>query len=425
LLELVERIAPAEYPVLITGEVGTGKSLLARHIHTFSSRRNGPFVTVDLTILSRGTATAELFGHTRGSFTGAVSNRLGLLRNADGGTLYLDGIERAPTEVQSALLRFTESGEVFPVGSDRASRVDTRLIASTASDPYLLASDGRLRRDLLSRLSILQVQIPPLRERRTDIPILAEHFLMELRDGLGMPDLSLSEEAKQRLMGYSFPGNVRELRSIMQGASIVAQGGDILAEHLRLQPDIKTDPAKDITATLSEMRALQRELEFLKSTSIPAQPIWEGRHFPMQRDLCFVLMPFADENDVQRTYFDHIKKVVEQRCGMRCERADDIYDISGVMQSVWESISRARFIIAEMTARNPNVFYELGIAHTLGKPVIMITQSMEYVPFDLKHLRCIVYEYKPQKIEAFEEAIYRTVQNLLSMTKPSFRQELD
>ncbi|MCK4541738.1 MAG: sigma-54-dependent Fis family transcriptional regulator [Spirochaetales bacterium] len=295
LLELVERIAPAEYPVLITGEVGTGKSLIAQYIHTLSSRRNGPFVTVDLPILSRGTATAELFGHTRGSFTGAVSNRPGLLRSAEGGTLYLDGIEGAPIEVQSALLRFTESGEVLPVGSDRAMRVDARLIASTASDPHLLASDGKLSRDLISRLSILQVQIPPLRDRRADIPILAEHFLKELRHGLGSEKLSLSEEAKQLLMGYAFPGNVRELRSIIQGASIVAQEDEILVEHLRLQPEIEQEPSRETAATLAEVRALRREIEYLKSTTIPAAPIWEGRHFQLQRDLCFVLMPFADE----------------------------------------------------------------------------------------------------------------------------------
>ena len=125
-------------------------------------------------------------------------------------------------------------------------------------------------------------------------------------------------------------------------------------------------------------------------------------------------MPFADQNDIQIVYSDHIKNVIENRCGLRCERADDIYDISGIMQSVWESISKASIIIADLTNRNPNVFYELGIAHTLGKPVIMITQSMKFVPFDLRHLRCILYEYKPKNIKKFELILEKTVRSVLS-----------
>jgi hypothetical protein len=125
-------------------------------------------------------------------------------------------------------------------------------------------------------------------------------------------------------------------------------------------------------------------------------------------------MPFADTSDVQKVYRDHVKPVLESVCGLRCERADDIYDINGVMQSVWEGINRARLVVADLTGKNPNVFYELGIAHTLGKPVIILTQSMEFVPFDLRHLRCIVYEYKPRSITKLETALENTVKRVLS-----------
>jgi hypothetical protein len=129
-------------------------------------------------------------------------------------------------------------------------------------------------------------------------------------------------------------------------------------------------------------------------------------------------MPFSDAADVQRVYRDHVRPILQDRCGLRCERADDIYDISGVMQSVWEGINRAQLVIADLTQRNSNVFYELGIAHTLGKPVIMLTQSMDFVPFDLRHLRCIVYEYKPATIGNFERILERTVRTVLSSANP-------
>jgi hypothetical protein len=166
-------------------------------------------------------------------------------------------------------------------------------------------------------------------------------------------------------------------------------------------------------AQLDEAR---KEVDLLKHNSISADPIWEGRWFPVETDYCFVLMSFADVRDLQKVYVNHVKPTIEGRCQLRCERADDIHDVSGVMQSVWEGINRARIIIADLTERNPNVFYELGIAHTLGKPVIMITQSMDYVPFDLRHLRCIVYEFKPGSINKFEDALEKTVQRVLSST---------
>jgi hypothetical protein len=158
---------------------------------------------------------------------------------------------------------------------------------------------------------------------------------------------------------------------------------------------------------------LQREIETLRASSIIAQPIWQGRNFSKQHDYCFVLMPFGNKRDLQTIYHDHVKPVIE-RCGLRCERADDIYDVTGVMQSVWEGINKARLVIADLTERNANVFYELGIAHTLGKPVIMLSQSIDFVPFDLRHLRCIVYTYTPPGAKKLEQALERTIKTVVS-----------
>jgi hypothetical protein len=168
-----------------------------------------------------------------------------------------------------------------------------------------------------------------------------------------------------------------------------------------------------LEAAHRQIAGLQKEFDALRATSINAQPIWQGKRFRTWHDYCFVLMPFGDIHHLQTVYQDHVKAIIE-RCGLRCERADDIYDVSGVMQSVWEGINRARVVVADLTERNANVFYELGIAHTLGKPVIMLSQSIDFVPFDLRHLRCIVYTYTPRGATQLEQALERTMKTLLS-----------
>jgi len=143
-------------------------------------------------------------------------------------------------------------------------------------------------------------------------------------------------------------------------------------------------------------------------------PLWGDSQVDVEDDYCFVLMPFGEDLDLQKVYRNHVKPVVETRCSLRCERADDIYDIAGVMQSVWDGINRARVVVAELTGRNPNVFYELGVAHTLGKPVVMLSQSIDDVPSDLRHLRCILYRYRPDAIGSFENALEKTIKSVLA-----------
>jgi hypothetical protein len=411
----IAAVAPSDLPVLITGEVGTGKELVARLVHLNSGRKDRPFVPINLTSMPSSLVSAELVGSAKGAFTGADRNRRGVLESAHGGTLFLDELEDAPLEAQMLLLRAIDSGTIRPVGGEREVAVDFRVVAAVRSELSELARGRTIRQDFLHRVASAVIRVPPLRERTEDIPELANHFLSNFRRDQGR-ELQISSAALAALAAYDFPGNVRELAGIILRAAISSESGIIEPEHLSLEPRRSLPTSADIESLRQALANAQQQVETLRQSTIPARPIWEGTSFPIEGDYCFVLMPFSDIADVQRVYTDHVKAVLEQRCGLRCERADDIYDISGVMQSVWEGINRARVVIADLTGRNPNVFYELGIAHTLGKPVIMLTQSMDSVPFDLRHLRCIVYDYKPKTIERLEKALERTVRTVLSAT---------
>jgi Sigma-54 interaction domain len=405
---LVSRAAPSDLPILIRGEPGSGKTEIAHVIHRMSTRSNGPFVAVSLAGIAEGLAESELFGHVRGAFTGAVSANRGRIASADGGTLFLDELDAAPPELQALLVRFLNNKGFVPVGGTREVRVDVRTIAEVAQRV------SSLRRDLVESLAGIVIDIPPLRDRKEDILELATKFLAT------HAKVTLSDEAAAFLKTYSYPGNIRELHSALSRAAVFADDGVIRPKDLEfLSYDERAGQEPGSEALRRELASTRAEMAELQRSSIRAIPIWEGRRFETESDYCFVLMPFEDKRDMQRVYTNHVKVVIEERCNLRCERADDIHDISGVMQSVWDSINRARVIIAEMTERNPNVFYELGIAHTLGKPVIMITRSMEYVPFDLKHLRCIVYDYKPGSIDKFEDVLEKTTRRVLASTLAS------
>ncbi len=404
-------ISHSNLPVLIYGETGTGKEIIAELIHRLSDRSKYPFVVINTATLPENLVLSELVGFEKGAFTGANNIKKGLFEIANNGSMFLDEIDDAGEEVQKILIRIIDRNVIKRLGSNVEIKVNTRIISATNRFPLT----NNFSNDLLLRLSPLKIYIPPLRERREDIPLLVDHFISKYNLELSKK-IKISKDALEKLSQYSFPGNVRELSFILQRAILFTKGKEITSEDLNIfSLERKVLEKKEgILELKEELERTKKEINYLKKTTIIANPIWQGRGFTKENDYCFVLMPFVDQNDIQIVYNDHIKNVVENRCGLRCERADDIYDISGIMQSVWESISKASIIIADLTNRNPNVFYELGIAHTLGKPVIMITQSMEFVPFDLRHLRCILYEYKPKSIKKFELILEKTVRSVLS-----------
>lgn len=225
----IARVAPTSTCVLITGESGTGKEVVARAIHAHSPRRHRPFLPVHVAALNPHLVESELFGHVRGAFTGAERHREGLLQLAHGGTVFLDELADIPLPVQAKLLRVLERQELLPVGSGEPVKVDARIISATHADLAAEVAAGRFRHDLYYRLHVYPIHLPPLRERREDIPLLAEHFLRRL--GIQEPARRLPKETLDYLQSRSWPGNVRELRNALEHAAIEARSGPILPDH--------------------------------------------------------------------------------------------------------------------------------------------------------------------------------------------------
>jgi two-component system response regulator AtoC len=232
LLELLERTAGFKTTALLTGESGTGKEVLARAIHAQSPRRNEAFVAVNCGAIPESLLESELFGHAKGAFTGANRARRGLFLEADGGTLFLDEIGETPTSLQVKLLRALQEEEIRPVGESKSRAVDVRVIAATSRDLEEDVAEGRFREDLFYRLNVMRLQVPALRERREDIPLLVDHFIAHFRETLGKPIRTITEDALQRLTRYSWRGNVRELENVIERASILADGDCITLREL-------------------------------------------------------------------------------------------------------------------------------------------------------------------------------------------------
>jgi len=231
-LDLIGRVAPSRSTVLIEGETGTGKELVARAIHAASPRRDRLFVAVNCAALSEGVLESELFGHRRGAFTGALEDRKGLFEVATGGTLFLDEISETTGGVQAKLLRVLQEGEIRPVGETRPRTVDVRVIVATNRELADEVKAGRFREDLYYRLRVFPIRVPPLRERPDDIPALTRHFLQKLAAQLKRPALEPTDDVLALLARYPFPGNVRELANELERAVLLAEPGAPLTEDL-------------------------------------------------------------------------------------------------------------------------------------------------------------------------------------------------
>jgi DNA-binding NtrC family response regulator len=256
LLHTVRRIAPTTVPVLITGETGTGKEVLARTIHACSTRAKNVFLPFNCASTPKDMLDSQLFGHRRGAFTGAVEHFQGVVRAAAGGTLFLDEIGDTSLDVQPKLLRFLDASEVHAIGETRPAKVDVRVIVATNADLDQLVADGRFREDLFYRLSIVRLHIPPLRERRVEIPSLANHYLRKHAQEYGKGDLRLSEDTMEYLVLYKWPGNVRQLASEMRRLAALAESDAVLMpEHLSREIAVsrRTIPASERTLDSTEV----------------------------------------------------------------------------------------------------------------------------------------------------------------------------
>jgi two-component system response regulator AtoC len=259
-LEIVERAAEFKATVLLQGESGSGKEVLARAIHAQSPRRDEAFVAINCAAIPEALLESELFGHAKGAFTGADRSRRGLFAEADGGTLFLDEIGELPLPLQAKLLRVLQEEEVRPVGEAKPRRVDVRVIAATARDLELEVSGGRFREDLFYRLDVVRVKVPPLRERREDIPLLVDHFLGRTRGSLGKAVRSIDDDALERLVDYAWPGNVRELENVLERAAILCRGERLAVADL--PPNLTAAPAERRSASRDlSLRRARRALE--------------------------------------------------------------------------------------------------------------------------------------------------------------------
>jgi two-component system response regulator AtoC len=256
LVSLAENAARADSTVIITGESGTGKDVLARFIHAHSLRADSPVISVNCAALPEALFESEFFGHERGAFTGATATKRGLIEAADGSTLFLDEVGEMPLQTQVKLLRFLEEGRFRRVGSTRDRASDVRVIAATNRNLAEDVTSGRFRADLFYRLNVISLHVTPLRMRREDIPALVEHFLALYRERFNRPALDLSEEARRRLDSYDWPGNVRELRNCLERAAALATGDLIEAEQVMPAPELSSEGANSNNASSSDEGSL-------------------------------------------------------------------------------------------------------------------------------------------------------------------------
>ena len=234
LLAHLQQVAPSEASVLIIGETGTGKELVARHIHNLSARRNRPFVAVNCGAFSESLVEAELFGHEKGAFTGALSAKAGWFEEADGGTLFLDEIGDLPMAIQVKLLRVLQEREVVRLGSRKSIPIDVRVLAATNVQLEKAINAGHFREDLYYRLDVVSLELSPLRERPGDILPLTRHFVDAYSRRLGYGSITISKEAELKLRGYSWPGNIRELENVIHHTLLICRNGVIERDDLRL-----------------------------------------------------------------------------------------------------------------------------------------------------------------------------------------------
>ncbi len=285
-MERIERVAPTDTTVLVLGESGTGKELVARALHERSRRHDGPMIAVNCAAIPDSLIEAELFGHEKGAFTGALSARQGLVEAANGGTLFLDEIGELPMAAQARLLRVLQEGEIRRVGSPRSRTVDVRLIAATHRDLGRRVSDGEFREDLYFRINVMEVRLPPLRERGDDVLLLARHLLERACQRMKRPPLQFSSEALERIRSYHWPGNVREMENAVERAVILADGNWVTPDLLGL-PGPASEPAAAPPTDLSledyfrtfvlEHQQHCTETELARRLGISRKALWEKR----------------------------------------------------------------------------------------------------------------------------------------------------
>ncbi|HDR52174.1 MAG TPA: sigma-54-dependent Fis family transcriptional regulator [Mariniphaga anaerophila] len=320
-IEVAVQVAPTDLSVLITGESGTGKEVFPQIIHQFSSRKHGKYIAVNCGAIPEGTIDSELFGHEKGSFTGALSDRKGYFQEADGGTIFLDEIGELPLSTQVRLLRVLETGEFIRVGSSKVIKTNVRVIAATNVDIPKAIDEGKFREDLYYRLNTVPINILPLRQRPEDIHLLFRKFARDFAERYRMPPLRLDEEARVLLENYRWPGNVRQLKNITEQISIIEQERNITADVLqRYLPSISS---KNLPALLSrsEENSFSNEREILYKILFDMKrdmtdlkklvlDIMENKESPISGDQAKIIRNLYDAEEVNLSHREQPSKPV-------------------------------------------------------------------------------------------------------------------
>lgn len=287
-LDLVRIVAPTNSTVLIGGETGTGKELIARAIHESGSRKNRPLVKVNCAAIPSGLLESELFGHERGAFTGALARRVGRFEAANGGTLYLDEIGELPLELQPKLLRVLQESEFERLGSLHTQRIDVRVIAATNQDLEKMVVEREFRSDLFYRLNVFPITMPSLRERPEDIPSLARYFVRVFCDRLNKQIDTIPEDVMEALVGHRWPGNVRELQNFIERSVILTAGNELRPSFEGLRADCETDSREPVTLEDAERSHIRKTLQ--RTRGIVAGPNGAARRLGMKRSTLYFRM---------------------------------------------------------------------------------------------------------------------------------------
>ena len=302
IMRSIHEAAQVRSTVLITGETGTGKGMIARAIHQQSPERDRPFQVIDCTTVPEGMMESELFGHVRGAFTGAIADKPGLIELANGGSVFFDEIGELPLPLQAKLLRVLEESEVRPVGGTRVRRVDMRFIAATNRNLEARVREGTFRKDLYYRLAVISIPVPPLRERREDIPVIARHLLRRLFQSMGKAQCHFDEEAVGVLVSYSWPGNGRELRNVVERMVMLATGDIIRGRDVRgMLPENEAENLASVDQSLTflpYMEAKERALEEFTKSYLRVKLAQHGG----------VITRAAEESGIPRQHFSLLMK---------------------------------------------------------------------------------------------------------------------
>lgn len=286
-IEKAVQVAPTDFTVLITGESGVGKEIFPRIIHSFSSRKHAQYIAVNCGAIPEGTIDSELFGHEKGSFTGALADRKGYFEVSDGGTIFLDEIGELPLSTQAKLLRVLEAGEFIRVGSSKVQKTNVRVIAATNVDLPNAVKNGKFREDLYYRISTIPISIPPLRERKEDIPLLFRKFAADFAEKYRMPAIRLTEDAVQALENYGWPGNIRQLKNITEQISILEQERVVNATIIQEYLPVSQASLPTVSSQADENHGFANEREILYKIL-----------FDMKKDM----------NDLKHLVYDIIQK---------------------------------------------------------------------------------------------------------------------